>query len=249
MKLEILQIPDCPNVPVLVERIRQATAGQALDVEITHRVIDDQATASVAGMTGSPTLLVAGHDPFATPGQVPGVSCRLYRTEAGGIDGSPSVAALRAALGLEPPPIAAADPQATADCCAPSAGIGGWRGAARPGRPGRAGGPPRDPARLRRSRSGADSRGPHRCRCRVRPLRRTRPRPSARLRRDPARPLREHRIRVPHLGNAAPCSNRQWRNHGFVVANHGGSFRERFSIYPLGYMGPGVIPHSAILCM
>lgn len=136
MKLEILQVPDCPNVPVLEERIRQATAGQELDVEITHRVIDDPATASAAGMTGSPTLLIDGHDPFATPGQVSSVSCRLYQCENGGINGAPSVAALRAALGLEP--TAGAAPHAAADCCTPSgnstsaAGLDAWRSAARP---------------------------------------------------------------------------------------------------------------------
>ncbi|BDB42108.1 MULTISPECIES: alkylmercury lyase [Mycobacterium] len=102
MRLEILQVRDCPNVPVLEERIRQATADQELDVEITHRVIDDPATASAAGMTGSPTLLVDGHDPFAAPGHLPSVSCRLYESENDGMPGAPSVAALRAALGLEP---------------------------------------------------------------------------------------------------------------------------------------------------
>ncbi|WP_253847339.1 alkylmercury lyase [Mycobacterium gordonae] len=85
MRLEILQVRDCPNVPVLEERIRQATADQELDDEITHRVIDDPATASAAGMTGSPTLLVDGHDPFAAPGHLPSVSCRLYESENGGM--------------------------------------------------------------------------------------------------------------------------------------------------------------------
>ena len=31
-------------------------------------------------MTGSPTLLVDGADPFARPGQPPSISCRLYLT-------------------------------------------------------------------------------------------------------------------------------------------------------------------------
>ncbi len=138
MRLEILQVPDCPNVGVLQERIRQATAGQVLDAEITHRVIDDPATASVAGMIGSPTLLIDGRDPFAIPGQVPSVSCRLYPSEAGGMDGAPSVSALRGALGLQPSPTTAADPQAAVDCWTPSvasvpaAGLDAWRSAARP---------------------------------------------------------------------------------------------------------------------
>ncbi|WP_433561217.1 organomercurial lyase [Nocardia sp. CA-151230] len=102
MKLEILQVPDCPNVAVLEDRIRRATAGHRIVLEISHRFIDDPDEAAAAGMAGSPTLLVDGVDPFAAPGQVPSVSCRLYRSESGGMDGAPTVGALRAALQLEP---------------------------------------------------------------------------------------------------------------------------------------------------
>ena len=51
-------------------------------------------------MTGSPTLLADGADPFARPGLLPAVSCRLYRDEHGRQVPSPSAAQLRAALGL-----------------------------------------------------------------------------------------------------------------------------------------------------
>ncbi len=102
MKLEILQVPDCPNVVLLEERIAQAVAGEKLDLTITHRVLDDPESAADAGMTGSPTLLLDGEDPFANPGLTPSVSCRLYPGESGGVDGAPSTAALRAALHLTP---------------------------------------------------------------------------------------------------------------------------------------------------
>jgi hypothetical protein len=49
-------------------------------------------------MHGSPTLLVDGADPFAAPGQVPSLSCRLYRDESGRAEGAPSVDALRRAI-------------------------------------------------------------------------------------------------------------------------------------------------------
>ncbi|MFD4181437.1 alkylmercury lyase [Rhodococcus sp. NPDC058514] len=102
MKLEILQVPDCPNVTLLEQRLAQAVAGEQIDMTITHRVLVDPAAATAAGMTGSPTLLVDGEDPFADPGLVPSVSCRLYPAEGGGLDGAPSVPALRAALHLDP---------------------------------------------------------------------------------------------------------------------------------------------------
>jgi hypothetical protein len=49
-------------------------------------------------MHGSPTLLVNGQDPFAEPGMVPAVACRLYRGEDGRLDGAPTQAALHQVL-------------------------------------------------------------------------------------------------------------------------------------------------------
>lgn len=142
MKLEILQVPDCPNVELLERRIAEAVAGERVDVTITHRVLDDQVGAAEAGMTGSPTLLLDGLDPFAEPGLVPSVSCRLYRADGGGIDGAPSVAALRAAMHLAPGENEIEVPAGPADCCAPATGVdspvaalGAWRSAAQPAGP------------------------------------------------------------------------------------------------------------------
>lgn len=139
MKLEILQVPDCPNVVLLEERIAQAVAGEQIDMTITHRVLVDPAAAIDASMTGSPTLLVDGEDPFADPGLVPSVSCRLYRADGGGIDGAPSVSSLRAALHLDPAEFSTDLAHAPVACCAPTSGdgspveaLGAWRGAAQP---------------------------------------------------------------------------------------------------------------------
>ena len=52
------------------------------------------------GMVGSPTLLADGADPFTRPGLLPAVSCRLYRDGHGRQVPAPSVAQLRAVLGL-----------------------------------------------------------------------------------------------------------------------------------------------------
>ena len=65
---------------------------------LRHRVVADEGEAAEVGMAGSPTLLIDGTDPFAVPGQLAGLSCRIYRDEAGHPAGAPSAAALRSAL-------------------------------------------------------------------------------------------------------------------------------------------------------
>ena len=51
-------------------------------------------------MTGSPTLLADGVDPFARPGQQPSLSCRLYLDEHGHRSPAPSSGQLSDVLGL-----------------------------------------------------------------------------------------------------------------------------------------------------
>jgi hypothetical protein len=103
MTLEILQVPGCPGADLLAARLDGVLAGRG---RVTRRVVTSEADAERLGMTGSPTLLADGADPFARPGQLPSVSCRLYLDELGrrGPDPSapsaPSAAQLRAALGL-----------------------------------------------------------------------------------------------------------------------------------------------------
>lgn len=63
MRLEILQVPGCPNIALLEQRLAQALAGHPVAVERAHRVVDDLATAQALGMTRSPTLLVDGLAP------------------------------------------------------------------------------------------------------------------------------------------------------------------------------------------
>jgi hypothetical protein len=97
MTLEILQVPGCPGADLLAARLDGLLPGRA---RMIRRVVASQAEAERLGMTGSPTLLADGADPFARPGLLPAVSCRLYRDEHGRQGPSPSAAQLRAALGL-----------------------------------------------------------------------------------------------------------------------------------------------------
>ena len=97
MTLEILQVPGCPGADLLAARLDGLLAGR---LRVTRRVVASQAAAERLGMTGSPTLLADGADPFARPGQLPSVSCRLYPDEHGRPGPAPSTSQLRAALGL-----------------------------------------------------------------------------------------------------------------------------------------------------
>ncbi len=99
MKLVILQVPDCPNAAVLETRLAPLLAARS-DIVLTRQLVTGQADAERLGMTGSPTLLADGVDPFAAAGQPSSLSCRLYRDERGRPDPAPSPSQLRAALRL-----------------------------------------------------------------------------------------------------------------------------------------------------
>lgn len=104
MRITVLTVPDCPNAPVVRERIAAALTGRSAQVELVE--VREEAEAARRGMTGSPTVLLDGIDPFARAGAAPSISCRLYRDADGHADGTPSVEALRQALSAalpEPP--------------------------------------------------------------------------------------------------------------------------------------------------
>ncbi|MFF3316224.1 organomercurial lyase [Streptomyces sp. NPDC003035] len=113
MRITVLTVPDCPNAPVARERIAAALDGRTVDVELVE--VREEADAARWGMTGSPTVLLDGVDPFAVAGgAAPSVSCRLYRDADGRTDGAPSVQALRQALAGGSVDLCAATGE---DCC------------------------------------------------------------------------------------------------------------------------------------
>ena len=97
MELTLMTVPACPNAVAFEQRLAAALVGH-LDAIVHRREIADEHEAAQAGMHGSPTLLIDGVDPFAAPGQLPSLSCRLYRDATGRAEGAPSVEALRRAL-------------------------------------------------------------------------------------------------------------------------------------------------------
>jgi hypothetical protein len=103
--LEVLHVPDCPNLAVMLARLRHIS-----NQPVITREIATVADAAAAGMSGSPTLLVNGVDPFRAPNQLAGaIACRVYRDEHGHRGPAPSLLQLRDALTAVP-----ADPTAGA---------------------------------------------------------------------------------------------------------------------------------------
>ncbi|GAA0372684.1 alkylmercury lyase family protein [Streptomyces blastmyceticus] len=96
MRITVLTVPDCPNAPVIQERITAALVGRSATMDLVE--VTDETEAARWGMTGSPTVLLDGVDPFAAPGAPPSVSCRLYRSRDGSVEGSPTVDDLRQAM-------------------------------------------------------------------------------------------------------------------------------------------------------
>ncbi len=97
MQLTVLAERTCPNAAVLNDRLAIALRGKT-GVTVSHHVVTSEDEAAKLKMQGSPTLLINGVDPFATPEQQPSLSCRLYRDEGGHLSGAPSVAQLRQAI-------------------------------------------------------------------------------------------------------------------------------------------------------
>lgn len=94
-RIMVLTVPDCPNAPLIRERIA-AVAGRTVPVDWVE--VADADEAARRGMAGSPTLLLDGRDPFAPEGLQPSLSCRLYHHSDGTTDGAPSVEDLHRVL-------------------------------------------------------------------------------------------------------------------------------------------------------
>ncbi|GAA3797100.1 hypothetical protein GCM10023083_35580 [Streptomyces phyllanthi] len=62
----LLTVPDYPHAQQALERIDQALGGRAAVVEMVE--VADQVQAARLGMTGSPTILIDGADPFPMSG-------------------------------------------------------------------------------------------------------------------------------------------------------------------------------------
>jgi hypothetical protein len=98
VKVTLLYFDGCPNWTVADERLRAALdqTGNP-DVDVTYRKVSTPREAESVEFRGSPTILIDGRDPFLDREAPVGLSCRVYRTEAG-LTGVPTVEQLVAVL-------------------------------------------------------------------------------------------------------------------------------------------------------
>jgi hypothetical protein len=97
MDVELLYFDGCPNWRV-ADRHLDSLAAELGGVTVKHYTVDTTEEALRVGFRGSPTILVNGVDPFATPTDPRGgLSCRVYQTPNGPA-GSPTIEQLREAL-------------------------------------------------------------------------------------------------------------------------------------------------------
>jgi len=91
VEVELLYFDGCPNWNLADERLRQAlTAARRDTITVRHRRVETIEQAEEVGFTGSPTVRIDGHDPFAVGGEQVGLACRVYTTPEG-LRGSPTV--------------------------------------------------------------------------------------------------------------------------------------------------------------
>lgn len=96
MRIDLLHVPDCPNLAEARRNLDTALADAGVDADVRQRVVTSPEEATAMGMNGSPTILIDGADPFSADASG-SLACRLYR-DAAGVRGAPTVEALAARL-------------------------------------------------------------------------------------------------------------------------------------------------------
>ena len=98
MEIDLLYVGGCPNRSLARQRLDLALDQTRRPAVVREREVHSGDEATRLGMRGSPTILINGRDPFAGAAEPSGLSCRLYRSEAG-FTGAPTVSQFVEALG------------------------------------------------------------------------------------------------------------------------------------------------------
>lgn len=100
MKVTIQYFDSCPNWKIAEGRVKSIIEEYGLGVDLEYHRIETPEDAEKYQFAGSPTLLIDGHDPFASDDLTQiGLACRTYMTAEGRAE-SPSVEQLQDALGV-----------------------------------------------------------------------------------------------------------------------------------------------------
>jgi hypothetical protein len=102
MRLLVLHVPGCPGAETLVARLAPLLAARP-DIEVAWQVVMTEEDARRFGMTGSPTILADGADPFPVLAPQPSLACRLYPGENAHLEPAPLPGHLAEALGIAGP--------------------------------------------------------------------------------------------------------------------------------------------------
>ena len=97
IRVSIQFFDGCPSWEVARTHLEEAARQLALDLDVETQRVDTLEAAERLGFIGSPTIRIAGKDPFAHPGAAPALVCRLYATPEG-LGGAPTTAQLVAVL-------------------------------------------------------------------------------------------------------------------------------------------------------
>jgi hypothetical protein len=97
LDVTLLYFEGCPSWQTMLARVDAAAEQAGIQVRVITRTVETTEDAERFGFTGSPTILIGGCDPFAMPGMVPALACRVYSTPEG-LAGSPTVDQLVNAL-------------------------------------------------------------------------------------------------------------------------------------------------------
>lgn len=99
MNLTVLHVQGCPSLEPLADELKELI-GARTDITLTTVLVESEQQANRLGFHGSPTILVDGVDPYPSPPETTGLSCRVYADFSGRLAGLPSRASLAAALGM-----------------------------------------------------------------------------------------------------------------------------------------------------
>lgn len=97
MVITVQYFDGCPGWEVAGAHLEEAATQLGLELDVELQRVETLEAARRLGFIGSPTIQIAGTDPFASPGTSPGLACRLYATPDGSAR-APATAQLVAVL-------------------------------------------------------------------------------------------------------------------------------------------------------